>query len=454
LLDELNRVRTGTEVTKTAADPKSLLDRMFEGINICATGCTALPAGQSFGAVGTTTGTGANAVYQSAALQMRSSTTFQNNLANGNFPGIAASISDLNYVTTGVNASLPAIAPGTLGGVLRYANTRYPGQFPENFVVANPQFNTLNLQANNGYSNYHSLQVQSTIRPIHGMSGQFTYSWSKNLGLGTITDPTNRALDYTNINNNPGHSFRTNGTIELPIGPNKLLLGNSSGVLARAFERWQLGLIYNLSSGAPMTIAASNMLYGNGTPDVVFPVDLNKIKSVRWGTQNGNFLEGRYFDNNDQFVKVDDPVCGTVTSLQGLANVVNGVQTRCTLNAVAMAVPAGTAGAVNRVFEDGQTRPSVIVLQHPAPGKRGTLGNNTLLGLGSYRFDANLSKSFQISESKSVQIRIDAQNVLNHPQPGNPGGSTAFSITGNDYFGRLAQKTGGRALQGQLRFSF
>src|SRR6185436_14759357 len=158
--------------------------------------------------------------------------------------------------------------------------------------------------------NYHSLRIQTSIRPIHGMSGQFTYSWSRNLGvMGNFTDPTDRAGDYTLINNNPGHSFRSNGTFELPIGPNKLFLGNSSGWLARAVERWQLGLIYNYSNGAPTTITAASMLYANGVPDIVAPVDLNDIRGVRWGIRNGAFLEGRYFDNNDTFVKVADPQC-------------------------------------------------------------------------------------------------------------------------------------------------
>jgi hypothetical protein len=454
LLDNLERIRTGNEINRAAGDPKDVIDKMFEGINICAATCAALPAGQTYGAVGTTTGTGANALYQSAALHLRSRTDFQGPLANAQYVTGAAlvqSLANLNYVTTGVNAGLPPITPGTLGGVLRYANTRYPGQFPENFVFTNPQFSAVNMQTNSGYSNYHSLQIQTSIRPVHGMSGQFTYSWSKNLGVtGTFTDPTERALDYTTINNNPGHSFRSNGTFELPIGPNKLLMGNSSGWMARALERWQLGLIYNLTSGSPVSVAATNMLYANGVPDIVYPVDFNKIKGVRWGAQQGVNLEGRYFDNNDLFVKVDDPQCGTVTSAQNLSNIVNGVQTRCTLDALAMAVPAGTPGAIDRPFADGQTRPSVIVLQHPQAGKRGTFGQNTIIGLGSFRFDANLGKTFQVSESKSVQIRFDAQNVLNHPQPANPN----LSITDNNYFGRLNGKTGGRQLQGQLRFSF
>jgi hypothetical protein len=465
LLENLERVRNGEELNKVAGDPKDVLDRMFEGVNICAGAgsCVALTGGQTYGPIGSNSSSGH---YQSAAQQLRSRTDMQNLLANAQYVSappfvtpLLGVLANLNYVTTGgANPGLPVYPAGTVAGVLRYANTvTYPGQFPENFIITNPQFSDVNMQTNSGYSNYHSLQVQASIRPVNGFSGQFTYSWSKNLGVsGAFTDPVNRAPDYTTINNNPGHSFRSNGTVELPLGPNKLFFGNSSGWVARAIERWQLGLIYNLTSGAPMSIGASNMMYANGAPDVVYPVDFNKIKGVRWGVQNGVFLEGRYFDNNDTFVKVDDPQCARVTNSQNLHNVVGGIQTRCTLDALAMAVPAGTDGAVDRMFADGQTRPSVIVLQHPEPGKRGTLGRNTLIGLGSYRFDANLGKTFQINESKSVQVRFDAGNVLNHPQPSNPAGGQvpAVSITGADYFGRIQQKSGGRTLQGQLRFNF
>ena len=119
--------------------------------------------------------------------------------------------------------------------------------------------------------------------------------------------------------------------------------------------------------------------------------------------------------------------------------------------------PAGTAGATNKLFNDGVTRPAVVVLQHPAPGRKGSLGNNTVIGPGTFRFDANLGKTFQISESKSLQVRFDAQNVLNHPQPSN-GNSVipALSITGTDAFGRFDQKlsTSRRLFQGQVRLSF
>jgi hypothetical protein len=242
----------------------------------------------------------------------------------------------------------------------------------------------------------------------------------------------------------------------LPFGPNKLLLGNSSGWLARAVERWQLGLIYNLSSGAPTSITAANMLYANGVPDVRHPVDFNAIRGVRWGIRNtptSSFLEGRYFDNNDLFVMVDDPQCTQVTTAQNLFSATGPAGTpRCTLNALAMVVPVGTpdSGPASSFGVAGDNRNVQIVLQHPQPGQRGNLGQNTIIGLGSWRFDANLGKTFQIGESRSMTVRFDAQNVLNHPQPGNP----SLNINSNNPFGQITGKTGGRSLQGQLRLTF
>src|SRR5262249_14378193 len=126
------------------------------------------------------------------------------------------------------------------------------------------------------------------------------------------------------------------------IGPNKMLLGGASGWLARAVERWQLGVIYNLSSGAPTSITATSMTYGNGLPDVRHYVDFDKIKNLNWNTQNGNFIEGRYFAGNDQFVRVPDPQCLAVTGQQSLQIVPASGALRCTLTALAMIVPAGT----------------------------------------------------------------------------------------------------------------
>ncbi|HET9130663.1 MAG TPA: hypothetical protein VFO86_06940, partial [Terriglobia bacterium] len=59
------------------------------------------------------------------------------------------------------------------------------------------------------------------------------------------------------------------------------------------------------------------------------------------------------------------------------------------------------------------------------------------------------SKTFRINESKSVQIRIDTTNVLNHPVPGTPN----YTVGGTN-LGAVTTKSGQRAFQGQLRISF
>ena len=175
----------------------------------------------------------------------------------------------------------------------------------------------------------------------------------------------------------------------------------------------------------------------NTVPDVVGPFDLRKGHMVWDGATN----QGRYF--GEDFVVVPDPQCNLANKTDTMGfNLAANVN--CGLQAVARIVPAGTPGST---LIDGQN--VQIVLQNPLPGRQGTLGQNTMEGLGSIRFDGNLGKTFRISESKSLQIRVDATNVLNHPTPALP----TFSIN-SDNFGLSTTKTGGRAFQGQLRFTF
>src|SRR5262249_38903059 len=126
-----------------------------------------------------------------------------------------------------------------------------------------------------------------------------------------------------------------------------------------------------------------------------------------------------------------------------------GAVPRCNLTALAKVVPAGTAGSTP--LTDGSGKAYQIVLQNPLPGQRGTLGQNVLRSLPIWRFDTNLLKRFKISETKTVQFRADAFNVLNHPQPGGPSLSILSSATP---FGQITSKSGGRTFQGQIRLTF
>jgi hypothetical protein len=385
-----------------------LLNNIFNGINI---------AGNGFGPVGTSL----NGVQQTGALHLRQDTRFRSNLANGNDQALADSLNTLNYVTTVTgNQNLPAIPAGVQGQVLRH------NLFPENFIKTNPQFSAAHMIASLNSNNYHSMQAGVTLRPTRGIRVQSTYTWSKNLGVfgevgRTYTDPADRHADYALLPDSRNHDFRTNGTFSLPIGPNQWFLSNSTGAAARILEDWSMSWIVNLNSGAPLSIGAQNMLYANGVADIVGSFDKAGKVLFPSGSNSGNYFMG------GALTQVRDPQCSGVTTLQN-------VRTACTLNAVADA--------------NGQ-----ILLQNPLPGERGTIGMSSLEGPGRWRFDASIAKSFKLSEAKSVQFRLDATNVFNHPEPATP--LTNINATNFGLItGATAKSNLRRQFQAQLRLSF
>src|SRR5262249_51940199 len=133
---------------------------------------------------------------------------------------------------------------------------------PQNFFVLNPQFATVNYYDNSIGSTYHSLQVQTTKRLSHGFANQFTYTWSRALdisdgdGIVSPRDPNNVNLEKGRAGFDRSHLLTSAGTYELPLGPNRALLGNAGGLVQKLAERWQLGGIFSLSTGAPLTITA------------------------------------------------------------------------------------------------------------------------------------------------------------------------------------------------------
>jgi hypothetical protein len=421
LKDAFDAVRAGDDLNPKA----QVLENMFKGINILGTGFG--PVGQSF-----------NGVLQTAGLHLRNSTqacgtgcTIQSALANGQYSALAGALNTLNY-TSQSNPGLPPVAAGVQGAVMRQNN------FPENFIVTNPQFAAVNLITNDFSSNYHSLEAQVTMRPIQGVTMQSTYTWSKNMGTGgpfglgpTYTNPVNRHADYSVQTDTRVHDFRTNGTFALPVGPNKFFFGTTSGTVARFIEGWQTGWIVNLNTGAPTTITANNSLYANGRPDIVGPFPVKDAKVTFEGTAAAT---GSYWKPGT-FATVKDPQCLNASVVAA------SLQSACTLNAITDA-------------KTGQ-----VLIQNAMPGTVPTMGLSTVTGPGRWRFDANISKAFRISESKNLQFRLDATDILNHPEPGTP----TLNITGTNAanFGLITTSgtTGAktnlhRQLQAQLRFNF
>ena len=66
----------------------------------------------------------------------------------------------------------------------------------------------------------------------------------------------------------------------------------------------------------------------------------------------------------------------------------------------------------------------------PRPGYFGTSQRNSLSGPGQINFDLSAFKNFRIFESLGFQFRVDAFNVLNHWNPGQPDANIFDSTAG------------------------
>jgi hypothetical protein len=365
-----------------------LFDQMLAGLNI-----------PGAGVVNGTTVTG------SAALRAFTSTRAL--IANGNVGGLADFLNRSTSVT------------GRGGGFVRNS-----GLFPENFFVLNPQFNNVTLYTNPGSSTYHSLQVQVTKRLSHGVTNSTAYTWSRALGEndtdGAVTylDPRNRSLNKTLLGFHRTHMFTSNATLELPLGPNRRFLSNAPGFVQRMVERWQLGGIFSWSSGAPLSLSApiSTITQSTAvtTPNIVgdFPKSAGEVTRVANGVT--------YFPDTQQ---INDPSGAAVSSLNGLSGSFN-----------------------NKAIADSQ---GSLLLVNPAPGTLGTLGLKWIEGPAALGLDVNLIKRVRLTETKEFEFRVDAVNVLNHPNFDEP----VLNIN-NTSFGRITSATGNRRFVMSLRVNF
>src|SRR5207249_11305649 len=104
---------------------------------------------------------------------LRQFATMNQWIANGE----AASLANfLNNSSTGT---------GEAGGLLRQNG------FPENFIVVNPQFGSLQLHGNDDSSNYHSMQTSLRKRFSRGLSGELNYTWSRAIGNSAAGNSNN-----------------------------------------------------------------------------------------------------------------------------------------------------------------------------------------------------------------------------------------------------------------------
>jgi hypothetical protein len=196
-------------------------------------------------------------------------------------------------------------------------------------------------------------------------------------------------------------------------------------------ERWQTSFIFNAATGTPTTFnpGISHYYAASGYDFASTNWAIPKA-DVKWDGNTGTMYPG------NRYIGVTDPQCSDPSIVGGADRMGTSLQSVCSISALAARNPDGTPGE--------------ILLKYPMPGKVGNLGRGNIYYFGQWSLDMNASKSFQISENKSFQIRFDATNVLNHPVPNQP---TLSAGNLDAITGKGANQTP-RQFQGQLRISF
>ena len=374
LLDAFNVTRNGGNAP--------LFDRMLNGINVTGVGVV----------------NGSTLTGSQALRRFQSTNQF---IANGDVGGLA------NFINTS-----NALGGGN-GGILRN------GKLPENFIVANPQFGSVNLAGNNTNSTYHSVQTSLTQRYSHGFGGQFSYVFSKNLGGDVLRDPRNRTLSKAILGNNRTHIVKFSGTWDLPFGAKGYIARNAKWA-EPIIGGWQLAPVIQWASGAPLSFTSAIGTAGfraSNTADILGSFDPGSVRRDPSG-----FVE--YFT-------------GYASKAAPVPNYGGGTD-QTTL--------AGRF--TNQVIVDPSGN---VILQNPVPGRTGNAATNMpgLIGPGQAGYDISVSKKVTLGEARFFTFRADVIDALNHPIWANP--TTNINSTS---FGRITSAAGNRTVTLNARFDF
>lgn len=246
-----------------------------------------------------------------------------------------------------------------------------------------------------GNSNYNALWVRGTKHLSHGLQFDASYTWSKSLDYNsrnfqglTVQNSLDPRGDYGPSDFDARHRFVISPLYELPFKGHRLI------------EGWRLSGILQLQSGNPLNITVANSTLtgvGNLRPDLLAtPVIVNQFTSagnIQWLAPNS----------------VCDP---------------NGV---CPAGAQ-FALP--TAGGVHF----------------------GNMSRNSVIGPNFENLDFSISKVTKITERLRHEFRLEAFDLLNRPNFGNPGltaqvNSSSFGVIRSTRF-----PTGDSGSARQLQF--
>ena len=253
----------------------------------------------------------------------------------------------------------------------------YPKLSANSPIAPGLALTNIGLIDSGGNSEYNALWLTANKRFSKGLQFNASYTFSKSIDYNSLNSQGNITQDSYNIRNDRGLSdFDARHRFVINSIYDLPFKGN------RLVEGWEFAIITQLQTGNPINIITTNAtLTGSTTirPDILGPVSVGLHPAVdASGKGNGNL---QYFPS---------AACTT-------------------------------------------PQPGCLFL---AANHFGNLGRNVLIGPGFEDIDFSLVKNTKIYERLTVQFRVDAFDLFNHPNFGQPN-RTVSTAAGNT-FGQIS----------------
>ncbi|HEY3616966.1 MAG TPA: carboxypeptidase-like regulatory domain-containing protein [Candidatus Sulfotelmatobacter sp.] len=252
-------------------------------------------------------------------------------------------------------------------------------------------FGSVDIKRDIGSSTYNALGLALERRFSKGLSFQSRYTWSHSINDGSVGGGESNGPENVNClecDKGPSvfdvrHNVTVNAVYELPFGPGKTFF-NDHGVLGNIIGGWSLSSIGLWHTGHPLTVQ----------------MDLSNTITNPNNPLAGNFPSSYLLpDGNDQTSQRPDLIPGVPLTLPGSGRY--GVPL---INAAAFTAPPVDA---NGNFL-----------------RYGNAGNGLIRAVNSWQIDLALTKDTRLTERVSMEFAVQAFNILNHVQLGDPGALT------------------------------
>ncbi len=280
--------------------------------------------------------------------------------------------------------------------------------------------NSISNYGDNQNTEFNALQVTLSQASYKGLAGSINYQWASAWDDLTGYWTWSQVYPHQRDSNVRPNQMTAYGSYDLPFGKGKQFANSVNHATDLIIGGWQWAFTFNWAAGLPW--------------------------SVSYGSFGGSGLATQDCFHN---------VGGTAAPCR--PNATGRMPVSLTSNVYSASPSFPGSGTISRNFFNSQPT-SGGIFSWPGLGVIGNAGANTYRGPTFFSSDMAITKSFTIWESVVGKFRVDAFNVFNHINAGNPGNTNIFQNAAGAPSGNITSEAngcvpGGNCGPRQLEFS-